>query len=112
MASRLIPKDLFETSETQDSLVSSLLAAETAAPGLIILISCPTAFSYAPGSTSVTEAWRSCLYHITVVSPWNWNVTLSEKQGHYTIASDAIDNLRRITPDAAYQVRIHQVLYL
>jgi len=112
LTSRLVPKDLFETSETQDSLVSALMAIETASPGLIILISCPTAFSYVPGSTSVTEAWRSCVYHVTTVSAWNWNATLSEKQGHYETASNAMDILRKLTPDAAYQVRIHQVFYL
>ena len=112
MASRLIPKTIFETSEKQDSLVSGLLAADAVTPGLIILISGPSAFQYIPGSTSVTEAWRSSLYHVTVVSTWNWNATLSEKRDHYKIASDAIDHLRKITPDAAYQVRIHQVIYL
>ena len=112
MASRLIPKTIFETPEKQDSLVSGLLAADAVTPGLIILISGPSAFQYIPGSTSVTEAWRSSLYHVTVVSTWNWNATLSEKRDHYKIASDAIDHLRKITPDAAYQVRIHQVIYL
>jgi len=52
------------------------------------------------------------VYHVTTVSAWNWNATLSEKQGHYKTASDAMDNLRRLTPDAAYQVCIHQVFYL
>ncbi|KAL9711397.1 hypothetical protein Ac2012v2_005943 [Leucoagaricus gongylophorus] len=103
LASRLIPKTIFETSEKQDSLVSGLLAADAVTPGLIILISGPSAFQYIPGSTSVTEAWRSSLYHVTVVSTWNWNATLSEKRDHYKIASDAIDHLRKITPDAAYQ---------
>jgi len=112
LTSRLVPKDLFQTSETQDSLVSALVAAEITAPGVIILITCPAAFPYVPGSTSVTEAWRSSLYHVTTISEWNWNATLSEKQSHYKIASDAIDNLRKITPDAAYQVCMHQVFYL
>jgi len=54
--------------------------------------------------TSVTDAWRTAIYHITVVAQWNWNATKAEKKGQYTLASKAIDNLREITPDAAYVV--------
>jgi hypothetical protein len=57
------------------------------------------------GLTSVTDAWRDSIYHVTVVSAWNYNATLAEKRGHYKVVSDAIDNLRKITPDAAYSVR-------
>ncbi|XP_006462933.1 hypothetical protein AGABI2DRAFT_207587 [Agaricus bisporus var. bisporus H97] len=103
LASRLIPKDLFQTAETKEDFVSALLAADAATPGLIILIAAPTAFPFVPGSTSVTEAWRSSLYHITLRSNWNWNATLTEKKSHYDAASQSIDNLRKITPDAAYQ---------
>jgi len=103
IGSRLIPKTLFETKDKQESLVSGLLAADAATPGLIILISAPSAFPHSPGATSVTEAWRSSLYHVTVVSPWNWNATLEEKKQHYKAVSHSVDNLRRITPDAAYQ---------
>ncbi|KAF9451824.1 FAD-binding domain-containing protein [Macrolepiota fuliginosa MF-IS2] len=103
LASRLIPKSIFETTEKKESLVSGLLAADAAAPGLIILISAPTAYTHTPNATSVTDAWRSSVYHVTVVSSWNWNATLAEKQLHYQTASGSIDNLRRITPDAAYQ---------
>jgi len=54
--------------------------------------------------TSVTDAWRTSIFHITVVTKWNWNATKPEKQRQYTLASNAIDNLREITPDAAYVV--------
>ncbi|KAJ3489682.1 hypothetical protein NLJ89_g11507 [Agrocybe chaxingu] len=54
------------------------------------------------GMTSITEAWHSSLYHVTVIAPWNWNATKEEKRARYADASSAIDNLRRITPDAAY----------
>jgi hypothetical protein len=40
------------------------------------------------------------------VSAWNWNATEQEKKAHYETASNAIDNLRKITPDAAYVVSI------
>jgi hypothetical protein len=54
--------------------------------------------------TSVTDAWRTSIFHITVVTQWNWNATKADKKRQYTLASGAIDNLRRITPDAAYLV--------
>jgi hypothetical protein len=44
------------------------------------------------------------LYHVTLPSPWNWNATLAEKQSHYDAVSQSVANLRKITPDAAYQV--------
>ncbi|KAH0586775.1 hypothetical protein H2248_005624 [Termitomyces sp. 'cryptogamus'] len=101
LASRLISKDNFKTSSDRSALVSALLAADAATPGLIILISAPSSFP-STGKTSVTDAWRSSLYHITVVSPWNWNATIEEKRDHYVAASKSIDHLRKITPDAAY----------
>ncbi|KAG6826997.1 hypothetical protein H0H92_013612 [Tricholoma furcatifolium] len=101
LASRLISKTNLETPSNRSALVSGLLAADAATPGLIILISAPSSFP-SSGKTSVTEAWRSSVYHVTVVSPWNWNATVEEKRGNYAAASRSIDNLRKITPDAAY----------
>ncbi|KAG6853567.1 hypothetical protein C0991_003237 [Blastosporella zonata] len=101
LASRLINKQNFETPSSRSALVSGLLAADEATPGLIILISAPSSFP-STGKTSVTDAWRSSVYHVTVVSPWNWNATVEEKRGHYSAVSTSIDHLRKITPDAAY----------
>lgn len=89
--------------------MSALLAANAATPGLIILITAPSSFP-SSGKTSVTEAWRSSLYHVTVISPWNWNATTEEKRQNYKRASESIDNLRRITPDAAYLVGLCHLL--
>ncbi|KAE9406765.1 FAD-binding domain-containing protein [Gymnopus androsaceus JB14] len=102
IASRLIPKANVATAESQKELVQGLVNANTVSPRLIILISAPSSY---PGdnTTSVTEAWRSSVYHITDVSSWNWNATKEDKKNSYAQASAAIDNLRRITPDAAYQ---------
>ncbi|KAF5377947.1 hypothetical protein D9615_006755 [Tricholomella constricta] len=101
LASRLISKRNFKTPANRSALVSGLLAADAATPGLIILISAPSSFP-STGQTSVTDAWRSSVYHVTVVSAWNWNATVDEKQGHYSAVSRSIDNLRAITADAAY----------
>ncbi|KAJ4488464.1 hypothetical protein J3R30DRAFT_941597 [Lentinula aciculospora] len=102
LVSRLIPKASFATPESQAELVEGLLNTTIATPRLIILMTTPASY---PGdnTTSVTEAWRSSLYHVTAVSLWNWNATKEDKKEAYANASASIDNLRRITPDAAYQ---------
>ncbi|KAG6916181.1 hypothetical protein DXG01_008111 [Tephrocybe rancida] len=105
LASRLISKQNFETPSSRSALVSGLLAADEATPGLIILISAPSSFP-STGKTSVTDAWRSSVYHVTVVSPWEWDATAKEKLGNYTAVSRSIDHLRKITPDAAYLVSL------
>ena len=55
-------------------------------------------------TTSVTEAWRDSVYHVTLISSWNYNATLGEKESNYTTVSRAIQFLRDITPVAAYSV--------
>lgn len=101
LASRLINKSNFETPSSQNELVSALTAANKATGSVIILISAPSSHP-GDGHTSVTEAWRDSLFHVTLVSSWNWNTSTEGKKGHYTLASQAIDHLRKITPDAAY----------
>jgi hypothetical protein len=96
----------------QEGLVSAFLAmAATANPDILILITAPSAFPSVNGTTSVTEAWRSSLYHVTVPVLWNWNATLAEKQSHYQVVSQSIDSLRKTTPDAAYQVSFKTYVY-
>lgn len=103
LASSLVNKINFMTTTSRSALVSALVAAETATPGMIILISAPSSYP-SDGTTSVTDAWRQSLYHVTVVSLWNWNATQQEKKAHYNAVSNSIDNLRKISPGpAAYQ---------
>ncbi len=104
LTSRLLSKSNFETTASQKELVSALTAANDATGSVILLFSTPASY---PGddATSVTDAWRDSLTHVTLVTTWNWNATKAEKEGQYTLASSAIDHLRKITPDAAYVVR-------
>ncbi|KAF7344002.1 Cytokinin dehydrogenase 11 [Mycena venus] len=103
LSSRLIPKSLLSTPETQTQLVDALQATNDAGPGMIILLVPPVSYAaYQENSTSVTEAWRSSVYHVTAVASWAWNATSAEKRAAYQDAGKAIGNLRRITPDAAY----------
>ncbi|KAF9011630.1 FAD-binding domain-containing protein [Hymenopellis radicata] len=101
IASRLISKSNFETAASQKDLVSALTAANDATGSVILLFTAPASFS-GDNTTSVTEAWRDSLTHVTLVTTWNWNATKEEKEGQYAMASSAIDHLRKITPDAAY----------
>ena len=103
LASRLVPKSNFQTSQSRDELLSALLAAHALTPGLRFLVSTP--FNHpGDGGASVTEAWRDAVYHITVIAPWNYDATKGEKEQRYADVSEAIGNLRKITPDGAYQV--------
>ncbi|KAJ6468927.1 hypothetical protein C8R45DRAFT_435986 [Mycena sanguinolenta] len=102
IASRLVEKTSFTTSSKRATLVDALLATNDAGPGMIILLAPPVSYAYG-GGTSVTDAWRSSLYHVTAIASWAWNATEAEKRASYQSASAAIDNLRKITPDAAYQ---------
>ncbi|KAJ7920463.1 hypothetical protein B0H13DRAFT_1605427 [Mycena leptocephala] len=99
--SRLISKTNFQTHGSRISLVAALQATNDAAPGMLILLVPPVSYK-SQGGTSVTDAWRSSVYHVTATSSWAWNATTSEKRAAYRSASNAIENLRRITPDAAY----------
>ncbi|TFK52652.1 FAD binding domain-containing protein [Heliocybe sulcata] len=101
LASRLIPKANFQTAEDRSQLLSALLKAHDLTPGLRFLVSPPTSYP-GDGSTSVTPAWRDSIYHITLISTWNWNATEVQKKEQYQLASRAISYLRDITPDAAY----------
>jgi len=102
LGSRLINKGAFKTPEKRSALVDGLLKSDAATPGLIILISAPSTFPAKQGATSVTEAWRDSVYHVTVVSSWEWNATLAEKKAVYDRVSASSDFLRKVTPDAAY----------
>ncbi|KAK7056430.1 hypothetical protein VNI00_002985 [Paramarasmius palmivorus] len=101
LGSRLINKENFETPAKQEALVSALLDASKLTPRLIIHSSTP--FSYTPvEETSVTEAWRSSLYHITLISSWNWNATVEEKRKSYADVTKSVSYLKAVTPNAAY----------
>ncbi|KAJ7813344.1 hypothetical protein B0H14DRAFT_3750618 [Mycena olivaceomarginata] len=101
IASRLVDKASFQSAEKRSALVAALQETNNAGPGMIILLVAPVSHVY-QGGTSVTDAWRSSVYHVTAVSSWAWNATVAEKRAAYQSASKAVDNLRRITPDAAY----------
>ncbi|KAJ7848173.1 hypothetical protein B0H14DRAFT_3108904 [Mycena olivaceomarginata] len=79
-------------------LWAALQETNNAGPGMIILLVAPVSHVY-QGGTSVTDAWRSSVYHVTAVSSWAWNATVAEKRAAYQSASTAVNNLRRNEAD-------------
>ncbi|KAJ7101861.1 hypothetical protein C8R43DRAFT_1114680 [Mycena crocata] len=55
------------------------------------------------GSTSVTEAWRTAVWHAVAEGGWDGAAPVDEETAAYTGISAAADFLRAITPDGAYQ---------
>ncbi|KAJ7017040.1 hypothetical protein C8F04DRAFT_484826 [Mycena alexandri] len=102
LASRLIPKSNLQTPANRSALVDAFMHTNDAGPGMIILLTPPTSYAYQLGGTSVTDAWRHSVYHVTAVASWVWDATTTEKKAAYHSVSSAIDNLRNITADAAY----------
>ncbi|TFY80846.1 hypothetical protein EWM64_g3161 [Hericium alpestre] len=102
IASRLVPRDNFATESSRAELLAAIMNAYAVSPSLRLLATAPSSFP-GDGSTSVTEAWRDTIFHVTVVGSWGWNSTLSLRKQQYSLASSAIDFIREITPDAAYQ---------
>lgn len=88
-------------------LVNALIATEREAPGVRLLQTTPFNYSKALLSSSkltdpssdlaITHAWRTSVFHVTTITMWNWNATLTEVHERYETASRAIDHLRRIT---------------
>ncbi|KAK6983987.1 cytokinin dehydrogenase 11 [Favolaschia claudopus] len=104
IASRLIDKSTFSTESNRTALVSGLQRMNDAGPGMIILLTTPFSYLSAPAErTSVTEAWRSSVYHVTAIAEWPWDASADDKRAAYRQVSTAVDNMREITPDAAYQ---------
>ncbi|KAH6912974.1 FAD binding domain-containing protein [Coprinopsis sp. MPI-PUGE-AT-0042] len=101
LASRLLPKDNFRTPTKRAELMSALLAVEAETPGIILLMSTPASVP-SSGGTSVPEAWRKSLFHVTAKTVWQWNTTKEDISDKYGKLSSSMDRLRKITPDAAY----------
>lgn len=103
MASRLVPKTNFATSDSRATLAKAFIAAYNAVHSTLIMANAPASFP-GDGSTSVTPAWRNTLLHVAYSSLWTYNATAAEIKSAYSQSSAAADILRKITPDGAYQV--------
>ncbi|KAK0206277.1 hypothetical protein DFS33DRAFT_1381395 [Desarmillaria ectypa] len=108
LSSRLVNKANFKTAENRSALVNAIIDAQNAVDTLLIQSTTPA--SVKGSGTSVTGKWRESLYHVTVVSRWNWNTTMATRLNQFTRVEDAMSGLRALTPDAAYfnEASIHE----
>ncbi|KAJ7634766.1 FAD-binding domain-containing protein [Roridomyces roridus] len=103
IASRLIPAANFANETSRASLVDALLQTLAHVTFDLTLIA-TTPFNVPDdGSTSVTEAWRTSIWHAVAEGGWDGAAPLVNETAAYTGISNAADFLRAITPDAAYQ---------
>ncbi|THH06478.1 hypothetical protein EW145_g4059 [Phellinidium pouzarii] len=107
VASRLIPKANFATNESRTELIDTLFPIFDTVQQSLIFSVAPFMFAANGGNTSVTSInpiWYDSLWHVTASMFWNFNTTLVERIGNYTLLSKTMDTLRAITPGAgAYQ---------
>ncbi|KAF7343780.1 FAD-binding domain-containing protein [Mycena sanguinolenta] len=101
LGSRLIPKANFETKAGRVQLVAHLLN-QTAMFGLpYIPVVTPISYTYIPGTTSLSPAWRTALWHLGTSTTWAYNSTIDEIRGKFSSVHDFVDkNLRTLAPDS------------
>jgi len=102
-ATRLIPEATFEDTTQRTKLVDSINSA-TAAGGLVLIL-VNTPFRHGnTGGTSVTPAWYSAAWHVTVSGTWSFNATLQQKEAVYASLTKSVNVMRALTPNSgAYQ---------
>ncbi|KAF8435773.1 FAD-binding domain-containing protein [Boletus edulis BED1] len=102
-ASRLVPAANFETRKSRSLLVEAMIPSFETASLPIILIVAPYLYNY-QGGTSVTDAWRSSLWHVAIADFWNYNTTYGQREQIYASATRSMAPLRALTPKSgAYQ---------
>ncbi|KAF8586167.1 FAD-binding domain-containing protein [Ramaria rubella] len=57
----------------------------------------PTPPSYHTAPSALNPAWRSAVFHVTAVTPWNWNASRAEMRERYETAGRAVEGLRKLT---------------
>ncbi|QRV98496.1 FAD-binding domain protein [Ceratobasidium sp. AG-Ba] len=100
LSSRLIPQSLFATPQSK-ALLSNALKATMAQPNTDTGLFLTTPFNYAakPNSTSVTPAWRGAVWHVVTATHWDWDAGAAASKAGYVSVYNAIESLRRVTPN-------------
>ncbi|PVF98323.1 FAD-binding domain-containing protein [Serendipita vermifera] len=96
-ASRLVPRRYFEDEQLKPQLLSAIHEGTTGAQFKQLLMSCPTTFSSQNDETSVTEAWRSCIWSVTTGTFWNYATSVDDIKRAYEASSEAIRRVRELT---------------
>ncbi|KAF7357330.1 FAD-binding domain-containing protein [Mycena sanguinolenta] len=101
LGSRLIPKALFESAAGRARLVAHLVKQTGELGFPYIPVGTPIAFNYIPGTTSVTPAWRTALWHLTGGSTWSYNSTLAEIRAALNATHSFVnEELAALAPDS------------
>ncbi|KAJ7158393.1 FAD-binding domain-containing protein [Mycena crocata] len=103
IASRLIPAANFADAAGRAALVDALMQTLAHVTFDLSLIATTPYNVPDDGSTSVTEAWRTAVWHAVAEGGWDGAAPVDEETAAYTGISAAADFLRAITPDGAYQ---------
>ncbi|KAG8796923.1 hypothetical protein FRC17_007910, partial [Serendipita sp. 399] len=120
-ASRLIPKSHFTTPEKQSALQNAILEGTIPAHFKQVLVSCPSSYSppTAPAmhdgagagavsgtqdhdlfGTSVTEAWRDCLWSVVAGTFWNYQTDPQGIKAAYEASTEAMRRVVELTPES------------
>ncbi|KAJ7240440.1 FAD-binding domain-containing protein [Mycena rebaudengoi] len=103
IGSRLIPAANFADAARRKSLVDALVQTLAHSTFDMTLIATTPYNVPDDGTTSVTKAWRTAIWHVVAEGGWDGAVPVDESRAAYSGVSTATDFLRAITPDAAYQ---------
>ncbi|KAJ7589809.1 FAD-binding domain-containing protein [Mycena floridula] len=104
MTSRLIPTANFATNASRELLYERMLSSIEFSDLPIILAVAPHYFGQGDGGTSLTDAWRSSIWHYFSSKFWNFDTTLAQRKTIYANHSAAIQGLRDITPTSGAYV--------
>ncbi|KAJ7590268.1 FAD-binding domain-containing protein [Mycena floridula] len=109
MTSRLIPTANFETKESRDLLFEKMLTSINYSDLPIIGVVSPHYFGKGDGLTSISEAWRTSVWHYFSSKFWNFDTSLADRHAISTAHSAAIQGLRDITPDSGVYMNENDV---
>jgi hypothetical protein len=103
LASRLVPRDNFASADSRAELVDSFMAAHALVPSFRLLLGPPSSHE-GDNTSSVHDAWRTAIFHVTLVATFNYDASPAAMAAVYKLTDRAIDYVRRLTPNAAYSV--------
>ncbi|GJE86543.1 FAD-binding domain-containing protein [Phanerochaete sordida] len=98
MGSRLLSTDLFANDSGKEALATAIDKVLPFSTPYIVA-GTPIGFPYVNGTTSVTPAWRSSLWHFIISKDFNYNSTLLDRQSTYTDVSLHTQPFRDLTPE-------------
>ncbi|KAJ7359197.1 FAD-binding domain-containing protein [Mycena albidolilacea] len=103
LGTRLVPAANFNSSVSRGALVDALMQTLAHATFDLTLIATTPYNVPDTGATSVTEAWRTAIWHAVAEGGWDGAAPVADEKAAYTGIGQAVNFLRAITPDAAYQ---------